>query len=337
VGLLAVAAGAAAQPCQAQVRPQGADKVGNPSMRATVAAAAMSRFTSAFAVAAGSLNPDLVPWGVNDPNCRPKRKQHPVVLVNGTWENVYDNWVTMTPALRRAGLCLYGQNLGKANPQLNAAHMYQTADIRQSAAQLGAFVDRVLRETHAHKVDLVGHSQGGGLLPNYYIQFLGGRKKVHRLVGITPSNHGTALSGLGALAGLMARLSNIAGAGTGLLLGKSALQQAINMGQPEYNDVLRPLSKRPDTLPGIHYDTIATNTDEAITPWQHSFLRTGHGVIRNVVLQNFCRNDLTEHNGASHDDLVIKLVREALLGKRLSASCEDLGPLYLQAWHPGLK
>ena len=42
----------------------------------------------------------------------------------------------------------------------------------------------------AHKVSLVGHSQGG-MLPRYYIKFLGGAGKVDDLIGLAPSNHGT--------------------------------------------------------------------------------------------------------------------------------------------------
>ena len=70
---------------------------------------------------------------------------------------------------------------------------------RASAQQLSSFVNRVLAATGASKVDLVGHSQGG-MMPRYYIKFLGGAAKVHTLVGLAPSNHGTTLNGLFTLA-----------------------------------------------------------------------------------------------------------------------------------------
>ena len=63
--------------------------------------------------------------------------------------------------------------------------------IEDSAAQLKAFVDKVLAATGAAKVSMVGHSQGG-MMPRYYIKFLGGASKVDDLVGLAPSNHGTA-------------------------------------------------------------------------------------------------------------------------------------------------
>ena len=53
----------------------------------------------------------------------------------------------------------------------------------------------MLAKTGASQVDIVGHSQGG-MMPGYYIKFLGGASKVHTLIGLAPSNHGTTIDGL---------------------------------------------------------------------------------------------------------------------------------------------
>ena len=45
-------------------------------------------------------------------------------------------------------------------------------------------------------MSLVGHSQGG-MMPRYYLKFLGGVGKVDDLVGLVPSNHGTDDTGPG--------------------------------------------------------------------------------------------------------------------------------------------
>jgi pimeloyl-ACP methyl ester carboxylesterase len=66
----------------------------------------------------------------------------------------------------------------------------RTGHITASAGELAAFVERVLSATGVAKVDVVGHSQGG-MMPRYYLKFLGGAQKVHALVGLSPSNHGT--------------------------------------------------------------------------------------------------------------------------------------------------
>lgn len=67
--------------------------------------------------------------------------------------------------------------------------------VPDSARQLASYVDRMLAATGASKVDLVGHSQGGGVTSEWYLRFDGGAAKVHRLVGINASNHGTDASG----------------------------------------------------------------------------------------------------------------------------------------------
>ncbi len=71
--------------------------------------------------------------------------------------------------------------------------------MEQSAAQLSAFVDKVLAATQTRKVDIVGHSEGA-TMPDYYIEYLGGAAKVKHYVGVSGVKHGTTLHGVGTLA-----------------------------------------------------------------------------------------------------------------------------------------
>jgi triacylglycerol esterase/lipase EstA (alpha/beta hydrolase family) len=99
------------------------------------------------------------------------------------------------PPLANHGYCVFTFNYGGSS----ASSVVQgTGDIAASADQLASFVTRVRAATGAVKVDLVGHSQGG-MMPRYYLKFLGGASFVNKLVALAPSNHGTTLDGLTAL------------------------------------------------------------------------------------------------------------------------------------------
>ena len=121
----------------------------------------------------------------------------PVVLVHGLFANMTDNWQTMSPLLANNGYCVfaltYGVTPGASSPLDQIGGL---APMEQSAAELSAFVDRVLAATGAHKVDIVGHSEGA-TMPDYYIEYLGGAAKVARYVGVSGVKHGTTLHGIG--------------------------------------------------------------------------------------------------------------------------------------------
>jgi triacylglycerol esterase/lipase EstA (alpha/beta hydrolase family) len=153
--------------------------------------------------------------------------------------------------------------------------------IPASAQQLSDFTDRVLAASGAAKVDMVGHSQGG-MMPRYYLRFLGGAAKVNALVALAPDNHGTTLDGLtrilpyfpGAAAALTAITPGLA-----VQVAGSPFQQKLNAGG--------------DTVPGVHYTVISTIYDEVVTPYTTQALSGPD--VHNVVLQNLCAADISEH------------------------------------------
>ncbi|GAA3240283.1 hypothetical protein GCM10020256_62200 [Streptomyces thermocoprophilus] len=59
------------------------------------------------------------------------------------------------------------------------------------------------------------------------------------------------------------------------------------------SDFLTKLNAGGDTVPGVRYTVLATRYDEVVTPYRTQFL-SGSGV-RNVVLQDLCPLDLSEH------------------------------------------
>ncbi|AHI02087.1 hypothetical protein KALB_8730 [Kutzneria albida DSM 43870] len=235
------------------------------------------------------------PPGANDWSCRPTAKHpRPVVLSNGTGANAYDDWAAVSPALAADGYCVFAPNLGGPD-----GGMFQAiGDIPTTARQFAAYVDKVLAATGTSKVDVVGHSQGG-MMPRYYLKYLGGASKVGALVGLAPSNHGTDLSGL------VHVVQALPGGNTFV----AALCQACT--QQEFNSgFIKDLNAGGDTVPGVRYTVVATKTDEVVTPYTSSFL-SGANVV-NTTLQNYCAIDGTEHIGITYDRIAIRLVRNAL-------------------------
>ena len=150
-------------------------------------------------------SPTASPPGANNWSCKPSAAHpRPVILVHGTFADMSDSWQALSPLLYDNGYCVFALNYGSYGGSGNLG-IYGTGDIAQSAQQLASFVTQVLNATGAGKVDLVGHSQGG-MMPRYYLRFLGGATKVHTLVGLAPSNHGTTLDGLFTLANFLGAL-----------------------------------------------------------------------------------------------------------------------------------
>jgi triacylglycerol esterase/lipase EstA (alpha/beta hydrolase family) len=217
--------------------------------------------------------------GWNDYSCKPSADHpRPVVLVHGTLGNSVDNWLALAPYLEDRGYCVFSLDYG----QLPGVPLFDgLGPIDKSAQQLADFVDKVLAATGSAKVDLVGHSQGG-MMPRYYLRFLGGAAKVNALVGIAPDNHGTTLSGLTNLLPYFPGAKDLLSAAT-----PGLADQIVG------SDFLAKLNDGGDTVPGVHYTVIATKYDEVATPWRTQYL-TGSDV-HNVLLQDLCPLDLSEH------------------------------------------
>ncbi|MCX5266495.1 triacylglycerol lipase [Streptomyces sp. NBC_00199] len=243
------------------------------------AAAATVPTAAAHASTAADATASVPSSGWNDYRCKPSAAHpHPVVLVHGTLGNSVDNWLALAPYLTVRGYCVFSVDYGRLPgvPLFNGL-----GPIDESAVQLSAFVDKVLAATGAAEADLVGHSQGG-MMPRYYLKFLGGAAKVHALVGIAPDNHGTTLSGLTRL------LPYFPGAEDLLTAATPGLADQI-VG----SDFLTELNEGGDTVPGVRYTVIATRYDEVVTPWRTQFLSGSN--VRNVLLQDLCPLDLSEH------------------------------------------
>ncbi|MGW7073007.1 esterase/lipase family protein [Streptomyces sp. NPDC054855] len=247
------------------------------------------------------------------------RRAHPrpVVLVHGTAMNAYNSWSAMAPALADAGYCVYALNYGAHGSPLNALGAKGTGRIEDSARELAAYIERVLRTNGARTVDLVGHSLGG-LMPRQYMKFEGGASKVHRLVGLAPDNHGTTVNGLDTLVRTIAPATDTA-------VGPSIQQQLA--GSP----FLRRLNRGGDTLLGVAYTVVATTHDKMVTPYTSGFLTApagGSGQVDNITLQQVCPGDRSGHLATLYSPNVINLTLDALdPAHRGTWSCRSVTPL----------
>jgi triacylglycerol lipase len=220
--------------------------------------------------------------------CTPtSARPYPVVLVHGTFENRFDNWQAMSPALKAAGYCVYALNYGSHNGS-GLLGVYGVGEIERSARELRDFVAGVRASTGAAKVSLVGHSQGG-LMPRYFIKYLGGAGIVDDLVGLAPSNHGTT-NPLAPIAGpsCPACRQQVAG---------SAFLRDLNAG---------------DETPGdVSYTQIETRYDEVVTPYTSAFLAPGPRTA-NILLQDACPAKVIDHHEMPNDGLAIRWALQAL-------------------------
>lgn len=250
--------------------------------RTLVGAPLLDPSTGPFTVTYGILdglaffNPAKPPAGANDPKITVTAEHPlPIILLNGTVATQGENWSVGAPVLANAGYKVYTFNYGNITSDPNFP-IQSTDDIRQSGQELAAEVERVLRETGAPKVILIGHSQGGGILPVHYINNLDGAAKVSQLIGIAPSNHGTDFNGLTALQSLPffgPLAKDIAD-----IIGPALFQQTL--GSPFQQEVYG----NGDTRPGVLYTTIASVNDEVVTPYTQQALAGPN--VTNIVLQD---------------------------------------------------
>ncbi|OKJ58445.1 lipase family alpha/beta hydrolase [Streptomyces sp. CB02115] len=106
----------------------------------------------------------------------------PVVLLHGFIDN-RSAFVVLRRALTRHGR--------RHLESLNYSPL--TRDIRAAADLLGLHVEEICARTGHSRVDIVGHSLGG-LIARYYVQRLGGDRRVRTLVTLGTPHGGTAVA-----------------------------------------------------------------------------------------------------------------------------------------------
>ncbi|HZF90920.1 esterase/lipase family protein [Streptomyces sp.] len=114
----------------------------------------------------------------------PAPARPPVVLLHGFIDN-RSVFVLLRRTLARHG--------GQRVESLNYSPL--TCDIRAAAALLGRHVEEICERTGSERADIVGHSLGG-LIARYYVQRLGGDRRVRTLVTLGTPHSGTRVARL---------------------------------------------------------------------------------------------------------------------------------------------
>ena len=257
--------------------------------------------------------------GTNDFTCKPRKGTHPVVLVPGTTEDAFITWSYYGPRLQQAGFCVYTFNYNPMTHPLMEASA-TTGNIYSTAAFMAHFVDKVLKATGADKVDLIGHSQGGGPLPRAYIKYYGGDKKVNHLIGLVPSNKGTSLLGI-------EKFFNKTGKPANTIL--TAVAKHMNMEsvpqQLQGSTFLKELNDGGMTFPGIKYTVIATRFDNRVFPWTNALIPEPG--VKNIVIQDVCHLDFSVHTNITYDPMTFQVVFNALAPDRATPVRCSVRPL----------
>ncbi|MFB7721062.1 esterase/lipase family protein [Nocardia sp. NPDC056100] len=234
-------------------------------------------------------NPGGALPGANDWSCKPTAAHpDPVVLIHGTAGGAQTNWGAYAPLLANEGYCVYSLTYGSLDVPWPLSAMGGMKPIPESAAQLGAFVDRVLAATGAPKVDFIAHSQGN-TVGNYYIKRAGGHGKVDKFVAIAPPWLGlfgdsmNMLRAFGKQLGADAdAVDNMISAGVcqacPQMLGNSSFVNALNA-DGIYD-------------PTVSYTNVASNFDEAV--WPSVALVPAPNVV-NILVQSDCATDFSDH------------------------------------------
>lgn len=280
-----------------------------------------------FSIEAGvqaSLAPQVPPPGANDWNCTPSRDNpRPVVLVNGTFTTQALSYQAGSPLLKNTGYCVFTFNFG--NPSgIEQMPVQAIGDIRGSGRELAAMVDRVLAATGADEVDLVGHSQGGGALPDYYINVLGGAEKVHTRVGLAPSV-GTTVSTLVYFRSLVPIL------GPALLGSVDAVTPGLVQQFVDSDFLAEVYPDGPSGTADVQRYNIITEHDQVVTPFTGQFFDGSD--VTNVLLQEGCPQDRSEHVSILYNERAWLHVLNALSpGDASPVPCFPVAPFAPWVW-----
>ncbi|KAF9336724.1 hypothetical protein BG006_007620 [Podila minutissima] len=217
-----------------------------------------------------------------DWSCKPsKAHPYPVIMLHGLLAPSFTSWAYLAQKLSENGYCVFQFLLGNAYiPQLkygmlpNMDDVGGLTDIRDSAKELDAYVDKVVDATGATQVDLIGHSEGT-VVPRWYLRYLDGAARTRSLVSISPIGRGTSLQGLlgvsqvfGLFDFLNKQVAQYCPACVQLLDNSDFMQELYEDDQ--------------ESVPGVRYLNLVTRNDQLVTPFTRGLMKVAKSVKKGV-------------------------------------------------------
>jgi triacylglycerol lipase len=211
--------------------------------------------------------------------------KHPILLLYG-FGATRRTFAILERRLRNDGFCVFSLNLGGIFDTFN------TRCIEELAGHVYDKIESLHRRYRIKKLSVIGHSKGG-LIGRYYVQKLGGHKRVDTLITLGTPHHGNPWALLGAF--------------TPLILLSKSLRQMIPL-----SSFIRRL-KEGNFPKSVHFVSIFSRTDR-VAYYKSSILD---------IPKNSKNMKNIELPGMSHADFVIRknayetIRKELLNGKPL--------------------
>ncbi len=151
--------------------------------------------TTVIVVTVILISPCCIDGKTNTTESKGSQPHNPILFLHG-WTKSWMDWVFMR---------LWFKNDGWPNSsEFYSGYAYDFDDRNNCSVQaninnaykIKQWVEEILNETGAEKIDLVGHSMGG-LSSRYYIKFLGGIDTVDDYVSLGSPHHGELLTTCG--------------------------------------------------------------------------------------------------------------------------------------------
>lgn len=228
-----------------------------------------------------------------------------VLLIPGTTLTPEDNFAwNYERAFADAGRAYCTVELpDRAMADIQVSAEYVVAAIRTMAAQTG------------RKVSILGHSQGG-MIGRWALKYWPDtRAKVADLVGLAPSNSGTALADV------------LCSPDCAPAIWQQRLDSAF----------LTALNTGPQTFAGVDYTVVYTQTDGVLVPADGSRLQSGDGAIVNIAITDVCPARYADHlTLGTFDAAAYALAVDALDNPGPAAADRFDASTCLQPFQPGV-